>query len=110
VGRFKTRFSSVPWWLPDSDLRTANHGEAELRRDLVRNGKPERQLGLHVWGQADAAPSLGVIALRCERHGERLVPLTLSIAETPIMFERKPVAVLVTLQSNPRRLIQKDDV
>lgn len=93
MARHTTFYSLVPWWLPDSDLRPANNGEFELSRDLQRNGKPEKQIGLHVWGQSDHPPSLGMIALRCERHGEQLIPLTLQIPETPMVTERKPEPV-----------------
>ena len=94
MGRDEARVSLVPWWLPDSDLREANGGDPELSRDTLRNGKPEKHLGFHVWGQADHAPSLGLIAIRCKRRGaEATEPLTICIPDTPIVFERRPVAV-----------------
>ena len=101
MGRWETRCSLVPWWLPDSDLCEANGGEVELERHLVVDGHRETHLGLHVWGQADDAPSLGILAIRCQREGSHDVPLTLSIPETPIVFEHRDAYVMV--QSNPRR-------
>lgn len=82
MGRWPTRVSLVPWWLPDTDLAEAVAGE--FKRDIVRNGKPERQVALHVVGQFPSAPSLGLIAVRCSRKGGGpVVPLTLSIPDTP---------------------------
>lgn len=99
MGCHRERLSLVPWWLPDSDLREANDGEAELVRDLVRNGKPERQFGLQVFGQATAPPSLGLIAIRCQRRGGTVTPLTLSIPETPMVVEaREPATVPIRVR------------
>lgn len=53
-------------------------GEPEYVRDLPH----ERQLGLQIHGQI--VPYLGLLAIRCTRRGTTLIPLTLSIAETPI--------------------------
>ena len=55
--------------------------------ELVRDTYTERQFGLLVRGQAVKAPVLGLIAIRCKRHGERVEPLTLSIPDTPPVTE-----------------------
>jgi hypothetical protein len=108
MGRFDSRYAIVPWgWLLPSDVCEANNGEPELQRDCRIEGHQERQYGLHVWGQSEPCPpSLGIIALRCEvRSGGVIVPMTLSIPDTPIVFERRAPQspVLMLAQSNPRR-------
>lgn len=78
-------WSRVPWEIPESDLCEANRGELELYRDLSINGRPQRQIAMHVTGSVNPHLSLGLIAVRCERRGDHLIPLTLSIPETPIV-------------------------
>lgn len=108
MGRHDPRYSLVPWWLPDSDLREANGGELELERSTLRNGKPEKHIGMHVWGQADDAPSLGMIAIRGKRKGSELTePLTICIPETPIVIERKP-SMDMALLNRPRLRYAED--
>lgn len=92
MGRHPTRYSLVPWWLPDSDLVAV--GDPELVRDLAG----ERQVALHVRGSAPGV-TLGLVAMRCARDGARLVPLTISLPESPIVVEAPPLR----LHSNPRR-------
>jgi len=84
MGRLQTRYSRVPWWLPDSDL--CEQGEPEWVRDCLH----ERQIGMHVLA-SDGRTSLGVLALRCLRRGDSLTPLSLVIAETPAVEAPVPV-------------------
>lgn len=92
------RYTTCPWNLPDSDL--VPQGDPELVRDLHQ----ERQLALHVLGTHGV--SLGLIALRCERHGELLTPLSLCIPDTPIVTMPAPApAMNLALLSNPRRIV-----
>lgn len=58
--------------------------------ELVRDTATERHFGLVVKGQAQIPPTLGLIAIRCRRHGEQLEPLTLSIPDTPAVAVRVP--------------------
>lgn len=97
--RHPARYTLVPWQILDSDL--VEQGEPELVRDLHQ----ERQLGLHVLGSCGV--SLGLIAIRCERKGETLTPLTLSIPETPIVIEPKP-PVMNMARLNPKRWASAD--
>lgn len=91
------RVPNVPWSdIELSDCREANKGEVELYRDTQVHGRAYRQIGMHVVGQYDRALSLGLVCLRCERHGDTLIPLTLSIPETPAV-------VLNPVQRNPQR-------
>lgn len=100
--RWSIRVPNVPWSdIEASDLREANDGEPELYRD-THDGSPERQLGLHVVGQYDSHLSLGLIAVRCERRGTQLIPMSMAIAETPPFIDTSQPA-LACLQSNPRR-------
>ena len=64
-------------------------------RDLTH----ERHVALSVVGTYGV--SLGLLAIRCERRGASLLPLTLSIADNPIPVD--------PLQSNPRRRWDDDD-
>lgn len=100
-----TRHPVVPWdVIAPADCREANHGEVELYRDTQIHGRAYRQIGMHVVGSYDPALSLGLICLRCERRGDTLIPLTLSIPETPIVL-REPAPV----QRNPVRHIYRVD-
>jgi len=76
----------VPWWLPDTDLCEADEGELSFRRDTTRRGRAECQIAMHVVGQFDRRLNLGLVALRCERRGAQLVPMTLSIPEDTLML------------------------
>lgn len=97
--RWPIRVPNVPWSDLAPDLVEA--ADVEMSRD-THFGKPERHLGLHVVGQYDRGLSLGLIALRCERHGAKLVPISMAIAETPPFIDtRQPT--LVGAQSNPVR-------
>lgn len=98
----------VPWGdIAPSDVREANEGQVELYRDLSIDGRPERHLAMLVVGQYDRSLALGLVAVRCERHGEQLIPLTCSIPETPAtaIAVREPCP----LQSNPRRVTRWRD-
>ena len=70
------RRSNVPWLIADSDLRP-------ISAELVRDTATEHQVGLVVYGQAPSHPVLGLIAIRCRRHGAQIEPMTLSIPDTP---------------------------
>ena len=76
-------YSRVPWEIPDSDLCEANRGELEMYRDCRINGQAQRQLAMHVTGSVNPSLSLGLVAVRCERIGDSLIPRTLSIPDTP---------------------------
>ena len=77
--------SYVPWWLPHSDVNPADDGELALCSDVRIDGMAQRLLAMAVVGQADRSLVLGLIAVRCERSRGELIPLTLSIPETPIV-------------------------
>jgi hypothetical protein len=93
------RVPLVPWGdMEPSDCREANSGDIELTRDIHVNGRAFRQIGMHVIGQYDNSLSLGLICLRCERKGETLIPLSLSIPETPVVHaptRRNPTRYVV---------------
>lgn len=75
--------SLCPWWLPDSDLVPANLGKLEFTRDLVLRGVAQKQIALFVTGQY--VPSLGLMAIRCERRmgatGEELIPIGMALPD-----------------------------
>lgn len=100
MGRCWSRhWSRVPWWLPDSDLVEADDGKLGYTRDVRINGKPERQIAMHVVGQFSPVCVLGLLAVRCEWEGGRLVPMTCAIPDTvAVGVVTDPVFV-----SNPRR-------
>lgn len=50
MGTWPDRYSQVPWWLPDSDLREANNGDVDMERHVLINGRREWHVGLQVWG------------------------------------------------------------
>jgi hypothetical protein len=107
MGRWAERYPLVPWSDIARDLYEANNGEVELYRDTHSGTQAERQIGVHVVGQYDSSVSLGLVAIRCERHGERLVPLTISIAETPPFIDtRSPILIA---HSNPVRHLDEGD-
>ena len=68
-------------------LNGVPQGDPEYTRDVYR----ERHLGLLIRGEF--VDVLGLLAIRCERHGDRLTPLTMCIAETPVVttvFRNRP--------------------
>ena len=74
------RYVLVPWGdVEPSDVREAQSGI--LQRDTRYYGATERQYALHVLGSYDASLSLGLVAIRCQRIGPRVDPLTLSIPD-----------------------------
>jgi hypothetical protein len=74
-----------PWCILESDLCPANHGKPEFTRDVrTPEGQPQRHLALHVTQQFHPGASLGLVALRCERRGTKLIPISLSIPDSPI--------------------------
>jgi hypothetical protein len=68
----------IPW---DRDLEASDLTPAGtmLTRDTRLFGHAERHLAFPVTGTFGVA--LGLLALRCARHGERLIPLTSAIPE-----------------------------
>lgn len=101
MGCHPVRVPLVPWSdIEPSDLCEANGGDLEMYRDTRVGPVAERQLAMVVVGQFDRGIALGLIAVRCERHGGRLIPLSLQIPETPIV---------VNVQSNPRRQADGDE-
>lgn len=103
-----TRRPLVRWGdIDGSDLKEANHGQIELCRDVQVDGRPERHIGMLVVGQYERSLALGLVALRCERRGESLIPLTCSIPETPATVVPTPAPV--PAQSNPRRRTTRHD-
>lgn len=84
------RYARVPWSeIEQSDL--IEQGKPELVRDCRR----ERHLGLNIKGQY--VHSLGILAVRCERYGDDLFPISMAIApdkwempETPAPVPAKP--------------------
>jgi hypothetical protein len=104
--RHPRRWSKVPWWLLDSDLCPAHEGEPDLTliRDLrTPEGQPQRHLALQVMRQYKPGELLGLVAIRCERRGERLTPISMAIPDGPI-----EVPEVDGLQSNPRRFEHDD--
>jgi hypothetical protein len=101
MGRPRPRVLNVPWDrdLVPTDLEPV--GLPDFTRDIQRNGKAERQIGLHVFGTFGVY--LGVLAMRCGRAGSEVTPLTLSIADTPVRIDVEPA------QSNPRRSSDSED-
>lgn len=94
------RYSRVPWWLPDSDLRPAISGE--FKRDCRSDeGQPQRHFGLPV--EKEYSPGfVGFIAIRCERQGGRVVPLAMALPDSAIVLSE--VEAIEPAQSNPRRV------
>jgi len=70
----------VRWdWLEETDIESV--GPPEYRRNTAGlRTKPQQQIAMIVTGQY--VERLGLVCLRCERKGESLLPLTLSIADT----------------------------
>lgn len=102
--RHPRRWSLVPWWLPNSDLWPANR-KLDLSRDCrTLEGQPQRHLALYVTQQHRPGQMLGLLAIRCERRGERITPISLSIPESAII-----VPPVTEWQSNPRRTQDGDD-
>lgn len=85
--------SLVPWQIAHSDLVPANAGKLEFTRDLVLHGIAQKQIAVFVTGQY--APSLGLMAIRCERRmgptGEELTPIGMALPdETPFVPVYQP--------------------
>lgn len=75
------RYTRAPWHIEPSDLRESESGY--WSRDVVMSftGRRERQYALHITGSVRPDLSLGLLAIRCERVGSLVRPLTLSIPE-----------------------------
>lgn len=105
MGRWEIRVPNVPWSdIEASDLCEANQGELELYRDTQVGPLAERHVGMHVVGQYDSWLSLGILAIRCERKGRTLIPVSMAIADTPPAHP-----ALLCVQSNPQRHADPDD-
>lgn len=79
--------SLVPWWLSNTDINPAGKG---FERDTITQGQPQRQLAFHVTGQY--VPSLGLIAIRCERRGETLTPIGMALSDdAPLVIADGPI-------------------
>ena len=100
------RWSKVPWWLPDTDLRPSHNGELkrECRSDA---GDPQRHFLLHVVQQFHPETSLGYLAIRCQRLGDQSVPLTVSIPDGAIALPE--TGSLNTQSGGPRSDRQQAD-
>ncbi len=106
MGCHPVRVPLVPWSdIEPSDLCEANGGELEMYRDTRIGSVAERQIGMVVVGQFNRGIALGLIAVRCERQGAKLIPLSLQIPETPIAISPRESA----LHSNPRRQADGDE-
>lgn len=97
--------SYVPWWLERSDLNEANGGDPEFTRDLQVNGHAEKHFGLVVTGQINWSVVLGMIAIRCEREGTTMRPISLSIPDTPPGLTR-PVPAEAPFAAFPQQTYQ----
>lgn len=74
------RYALVPWSdVAPSDLK--EQGTPELVRDCRR----ERHLGLCVRGEY--VRHLGILAVRCERYGDDLYPISLAIAPDDLTID-----------------------
>jgi hypothetical protein len=79
-----------------------------LQSDLQPQGAPEtsvtyrreEHVGLHIRGTYGV--TLGMLTVRCERRGSQLDPISVAIAETPIVVRTD------AMQSNPRRRLDDD--
>jgi hypothetical protein len=99
--------SYCPWLVAEDDINPAESGV--FARDLSVDGQAQRHYGLPVLGQFDSSLSLGMLALRCERKGSLLMPLSLALVDTPPTEERHPAMDLRLLQRNPARHLDHDD-
>ena len=78
------RYAPVPW----SDIAPADlqpQGDAETSVDY----RHETHLGLYIKGEHVAY--LGMLAVRCETKGMDLVPVSIAIADTPILVDTSKV-------------------
>ncbi len=89
MAKQEQRYQLAPWGdVQNSDLRPMGR-LGVYSRDLAH----ERHVALSIVGTYGIA--LGLLAIRCERRGASLIPISLYIADSPILVE--------PLQSNPRR-------
>ena len=75
------RFCRVAWdrTIAPSDLVPQ---ASVFSKDCRPDGKPQRHYGLPVTGTFGI--SLGILGIRCERRGEQMIPLSLTIAAEPL--------------------------
>lgn len=80
--RYVRRYAFAPWSdVAPSDLEPM--GEPETVIDY----RHETHLGLYVKGEHTAY--LGMLAVRCEAKGMNVVPLSIAIADTPILIDTR---------------------
>ena len=93
---YQYRYARVPWRQADIAQHDLEPAGTEFRRDHRERGRSERHFALPIAGQAglQEGPHIGLLAVRCERHGEWVLPLTCSIVDD---VEDVP------LQRGPRR-------
>jgi hypothetical protein len=78
--RWERRYVSVPWGdIAPGDLQP--QGEP----DTVIEYRHETHVGLYVKGEHVAY--LAMLAVRCESKGMDLVPISMAIADTPILVD-----------------------
>lgn len=83
------RFVRVAWdAIEESDLR--RQGQPEISADVFPR---ERQLVLVVRGQT--VDCLGLVAMRCERSGDTVVPQTLCIPDAPYTVDTSKTPAVV---------------
>lgn len=91
-------YAVVPWRQAEIAQQDLEPAGSEFKRDTRTSfGKGERQFALPVFGQSGiyAGPHLGMLAIRCVRYGETVIPDKLAIADLS--------DDLVPVQSGPQR-------
>jgi hypothetical protein len=102
--------SLVPWWLEHADVNAADEGQLALSSDVMKDGQPQRLLAMHVVGQIRRDVSLGLVAIRCERHRGELIPLTLCIPDTPPVQPEKRGLDITLLSGRTRHVVGDDGI
>jgi hypothetical protein len=100
--------SYAPWLVEETDVNPAESGL--FSRDLQIHNQPQRHYGLAVLGTFDHSLTLGMIAIRCERHKGQMYPLTLALVDAPPPEARTPTMDLSLLKRNPVRHEDAADV
>ena len=100
--RYERRYATAPWSDPaPSDLEPQGAPETEITY------RHEVHMGLHVRGTYGG--TLGMIAIRCEVNGMGLAPVSMAIADTPPMYDIRPVPVQAGAPRAPRQLDEWPD-
>ena len=80
----------MPWdWLEQSDLWVQGPPEYTRYVSGTLRRSPEMHLGLNIVGQY--VPHLGLLAIRCERKGDTVTPISVAIAETTVIDHESDV-------------------